>query len=202
MKNDLYVWFDLEYSSLELENAFLLQAAALITDTSLQRVLPQDEDVLLIAKIPPGGEVSDWVEENLRDLLSRCRSTEALDVETIDIRLADYVDKAIEAVSGKKETVRPFLAGNTIHADWWLARRFLPRFLDRLHYRQLDVTSFKIEWVRIHQGNEFDKNDPQLIQKYFPEAVVNEGGRHDAYYDVQASIAELAFYREQLMKDF
>jgi oligoribonuclease (3'-5' exoribonuclease) len=38
-----------------------------------------------------------------------------------------------------------------------------------------------------------------MIRRYFPEAVLPDSfSRHDAYYDVQASIAELAFYRRHL----
>jgi oligoribonuclease (3'-5' exoribonuclease) len=45
----------------------------------------------------------------------------------------------------------------------------------------------------------FDKRNPEIIRQYFPDAVLTVlGGRHDAYYDLQASIAELAFYRRHL----
>ena len=47
-----YVWFDTEYTSLDLETAWLLQVAALITDTSLQRVLPPEYDVRLNIRLP------------------------------------------------------------------------------------------------------------------------------------------------------
>ncbi|MBN1663210.1 MAG: hypothetical protein JW943_06390 [Deltaproteobacteria bacterium] len=77
----------------------------------------------------------------------------------------------------------------------------MPRFLSRLHYRHLDVTAFKLEWKRRRPDSEFDKDDPTLIKKYFPEAVLPVAGKHDAYYDVQASIAELAFYRAHLFQN-
>ncbi|MBA4395446.1 MAG: hypothetical protein C0407_17995 [Desulfobacca sp.] len=78
-----------------------------------------------------------------------------------------------------------------------MIRRFLPRFLGRLHYRHLDVTAFKLEWQRLHPDKEFEKENPEIIRRYFPEAYLTDSGsRHDAYYDLQASIAELAFYRQ------
>ncbi len=52
--DQFYVWFDTEYSTLELETALLLQVAALITDTSLKRVLPPEQDVRLTIRIPEG----------------------------------------------------------------------------------------------------------------------------------------------------
>jgi oligoribonuclease len=194
----LYIWFDTEYSTLELEQACLLQVAALITDGALRRVLPQEQDVRLAIRLPEGKELDSWVEQNLSDLVKTCRSPESVELSEADERLAAHVDSAA-GPPAKREDQRPFLAGNSLHADWWLVRRFLHRFLSRLHYRHLDVTSIKIEWLRLHPGVEFDKEDHELIRQYFPEAVLPaSGSRHDAYYDIQASIAELAFYRRHL----
>lgn len=193
-----YVWFDTEYSTLELESAILLQVAALITDTSLRRVLPLEQDVRLTIRIPEEKSISPWVEQNLPDLVKACRSSEAVDIAMADERLAAYVD-AVAGIPAEKENRRPVLAGNSVHADWWLVRRFLPLFLSRLHYRHLDVTTIKLEWLRLRPGTEFEKDSPGIISEYFPGAVLpGSGGRHDAYYDLQASIAELAFYRRRL----
>lgn len=195
-----YVWFDTEYSTLELESARLLQVAALITDTSLRRVLPPEQDVRLTIRVPAGERLSPWVEQHLPDLVKTCRSSAAVDREAADECLAAYVD-AVAGFPAEKEDRRPVLAGNSIHADWWLIRRFLPGFLGRLHYRHLDVTAFKLEWKRLHPDKEFMKESPETIAEYFPEAVLPaSGARHDAYYDVQASIAELAYYRRFLFR--
>jgi oligoribonuclease len=193
-----YVWFDAEYSSLELETARLLQVAAIVTDTSLRRVLSKEQDVRLTIRLPNAAKVSPWVEESLPDLVKACRSSDAWNLDEADARLAAYVDAAAGLPAERKDQ-RPILAGNSIHGDWWLVRRFLPRFLSRLHYRHLDVTAFKLEWRRLHPHVEFEKENTEIIRRYFPEAVLPvSGGRHDAYYDVHASIAELAFYRRHL----
>jgi oligoribonuclease len=195
-----YVWFDTEYSTLDLETALLLQVAALITDTSLHRVLPPEQDVRLTIKVPADEILSPWVEQHLPDLLKTCRSSEAVNRDVADERLASYVD-AVTGFPAGREDQRPVLAGNSIHSDWWLIRRFLPCFLSRLHYRHLDVTAFKLEWRHIHPDEEFEKGNPEVIRRYFPEAILpGSGARHDAYYDLQASIAELAFYRRFLFR--
>lgn len=197
-KTALYIWFDTEYSTLELDRARLLQVAALITDASLRRVLPPERDVRLPIRLREGETLSPWVEENLPELVQACRSPEAADLAAADASLAAYVDAAA-GPPAERENQRPVLAGNSIHEDWWLVRRFLPRFMNRLHYRHLDVTAFKLEWKRISPAAEFDKENPELISSYFPAAVLPAAGkRHDAYYDLQASIAELAFYRRHL----
>lgn len=199
-KARFYIWFDTEYSELDLENAHLLQVAALITDTSLRRVVPAEKDVVLPIRLPKGEKPSLWVEQNLPDLVKACCSESALDLADADNRLAEYVD-AVAGPPAAKESERPFLAGNSIHADWWLVYRFLPRFRDRLHYRHLDVTAIKLEWQGINPEIQFEKEKPEIIRNYFPEAVLPAAEtRHDAYYDVQASIAELAFYRRHFLK--
>jgi oligoribonuclease len=198
--DQFYVWFDTEYSTLELDTACLLQVAALITDTSLNRVLPPEQDIRLAIRIPVGKTISPWVEENLSELVRTCRSPQAVDLVLADERLAGYVD-TVAGVPNQQKNLRPVLAGNTIHADWWLIRRFLPRFLNRLHYRHLDVTALKLEWMRLHPEKEFQKENPEIIRRYFSEALLPDSrGRHDAYYDLQASIAELAFYRRHFLR--
>jgi len=199
MAGVFYVWFDTEYSGLELESARLLQVAAMVTDASLRRVLPQEQDVIMPIRLAAGEKLSPWVESNLTELVLACRSRLAVDVTEADNRLAAYVD-AVAGPPAEREDRRPVLAGNSVHADWWLVRRFLPRFLSRLHYRHLDVTAFKLEWKRLCADREFDKENPEIIRSYFPEAHLPlSESRHDAYYDIQASVAELAFYRSHFL---
>jgi len=197
---NFYVWFDAEYSTVELETAVLLQVAALITDTSLRRALPEERDIRLVIRTPEGTRFSPWVQRNLGDVLTACRSDEAVEIAEADERLAEYVEAAT-GPGGERTEHRPVLAGNSIHFDWWLIRRFLPRFLSRLHYRQLDVSAFKLEWQRLHPGERFQKENPENVRAYFPEvALTPSSNRHDAYYDLQNSIAELAFYRQHLFR--
>lgn len=195
-----YVWFDAEYSTVEVEAAILLQVAALVTDISLRRVLPQERDIRLMIRPPEGAQLSEWVKRNQPGLVRACQSEDAVDVAEADDRLVAYVDAAV-GLPADHGDYRPVLAGNTIHFDWWLIRRFLPRFLSRLHYRQLDVSALNLEWKRLHPDEAFQKVDAEIIRAYFPQAVLSaSNSRHDAYYDLQASIAELAFYRRHLFR--
>ena len=198
--NDYLVWFDTEYSGLDLGEAHLLQVAALITDRSLHRVCPSETDIRVAIRLPSEAVVSPWVEENLPELVAACRSPLAVDLTDADRLLAAYVDATLGPPS-ERENRRPILAGNTVHADWWLAQKYLPQFIKRLHYRHLDVTALKLEWQERHPDLEFEKENPDNVKRYFPQALLNATDtRHDAYYDIQASIAELAFYRRHLFR--
>ncbi len=199
----IYLWFDTEFTTLDLERARPLQAALLITDHRLRRLLPAACDLRLPIRLPSRAFVSPWSRRHLADLLRVCRSPAAVPVEEADRRLAALTDR----VAGRPQRLdsrRPVLAGNSIHADWRIAQRFFPRFASRINYRHLDVTSLKLQWLARRQADgkdEFVKEDATLIRRLFPEAALDATvTRHDAYYDVQASIAELAFYRRKLCR--
>lgn len=194
------LWFDTEYTGLELESARLLQVALMITDAAGRRVAPASEDVRLDVRLAADAPVSDWLKQNLPDLLARCRSDGAGDAAAADRRLADHVLRRLGPLPERADR-RPVLAGNSLHADWWLARRWLPRFAACLNYRHLDVTALKLLWRERAGGEDFRKEESSEIARHFPEAeLASLTGRHDAYYDVQASLAELNFYRARLLR--
>jgi len=85
----------------------------------------------------------------------------------------------VEAEFGREPAV---LAGNSIHNDRNFIKHWWPALDLRLHYRMLDVSSFKV-LMQGKYGNEFEKKDV-----------------HRAFDDIQASIAELQFYLEYLSK--
>ena len=192
------VWFDTEYTDLALERARLLQVAMVITDGTLRRVAPPEADVRLAVRLSHRTRVSPWVAEHLGPLLARCRSREAVSAAAADRRLAEALESALGPIPDAV-TKRPVLAGNSVHADWWLVRRFLPEFHRRLHYRQMDVTALKLEWLRRDPSFDFEKESGEIVRRYFPGALLGPDERHDAYYDAQASVAELAFYRTHLL---
>jgi oligoribonuclease len=93
---------------------------------------------------------------------------------------------------------RPVLAGNSVHNDWFLMRKFLPGFASRLHYRLLDVSTLKIQWMDAFGGEPFDKESIDQLNQYFPGGGIDATNAHDALFDIKASIAELAYYRSSL----
>jgi len=195
-----YIWLDTEFTSLEFEQAALLQISIVLTDTSLQRLAEPASDLNLCIRLEPGTQVSPWVRENLPELIQKCRGDEAVPMEGLDERLCGYLERHI-GPAGDEISSRPVIAGSSVHADYYLLRRLLPGFIGRCHYRLLDVTAIKLQWVDFASGPEMDKENPEVLRAHFPEAVVSGGPAvHDAYYDVQASIAELAYYRNRFFR--
>ena len=193
-----YLWFDAEFTGLDTEHARLLQVALVITDTRLQRLAPAARDLCLCIRLEPDVPVTPWVAENLTSLLAQCRSEAAVPIEEADRLLARRIDEAVGPLASDIKR-RPVLAGNTVHMDAALARRWLPEFSRRLHYRLLDVSTLKILWNDAFTGPVFDKRDAALIQRWLPPGFTSPAAQaHDALYDIHASLAEMNYYRRQL----
>jgi oligoribonuclease len=205
----LFCWFDTEYTTLELERAKLLEVALIVTDDDLSPIVARPDGVpeALVREDgfsacvapPPIEEVSDHVRENFGPLLDRC-AREGRPIAEIDALLERYLD-ALGVGRTTDKLARPVLAGNSIYADYFLARKYLPGFLGRLSYRLFDVTTFKLEWQLHYRERKFDKQGgPEAIARFYKGSDPILGAKHDAYFDVQASIAELGFYRSHLKK--
>jgi oligoribonuclease len=192
-----YVWFDTEFTSLDLDEAQLLQVAVMLTDKDLKRITPPEEDLNFHIRLSDTVPLSPWVEKNLPELVKKCRSHGAVSLEEVDEKLTAFVDRWCGTPT-KTIQKRPLMAGNSVHTDWMLARKFLPTFTSRLHYRLLDVSALKIQWLDLTEGAEFQKDDLKTVKKYFPEADLRRLRQHDAYFDIVASAAELAYYRAHM----
>ena len=192
-----YVWFDTEFTSLELDEAQLLQVAVMLTDKDLKRITPPEEDLNFHIRLSEAVPLSPWVEKNLPELVKKCQSHVAVSLEEVDEKLTAFVDRWCGTPT-KTIQKRPLMAGNSVHTDWILARKFLPTFTSRLHYRLLDVSALKIQWLDLTEGAEFQKDDLKTVKKYFPEADLRRLRQHDAYFDIVASAAELAYYRAHM----
>lgn len=199
-KHPALVWFDTEYTTLELEQADLLQVAMVVTDGEGRRIASPEADFASVVRLPVQACPSAFVLQECGELVAQARAATAPPLPEVDAALSARLDALLgpAAVAVKD---RPVLAGNTIHADWWMAQRFLPAFLSRLHYRHLDVSTLKMIWINEERGAEFNKADAALVQRWFPDgAVPAQPRRHDALYDVMASIAEYRFYRANLLR--
>jgi oligoribonuclease len=194
------VWFDTEYTSLELDQAQLVQVAMVVTDFEGRRIAPAAQDLVTPVRLPAEAPVSTFLLRECPALVTAARDAETPTVDLVDALLAARLDELLGPPAAKVKD-RPILAGNTIHADWWLAEKFLPRFSARLHYRHLDISALKILWLGAQAGPEFDKADAALMRANLPGwDLPGAAQRHDALYDVKCSIAELNFYRKHFLR--
>ena len=166
------LWVDLEMTGLDFNKDVILEIAVEVTDfnfktiASYEAVIKQPEEVL--------SKMNEWAttQHNASGLVERIRSTGRPEDEVKH----EFVG-FIKAQFGDELAI---LAGNSIHNDRKFIDRWWPEVAELLHYRMLDVSSFKI-LMQGKYGVVFEKNNS-----------------HRAFDDIQASIAELQFYLEKL----
>ncbi len=202
----IFCWFDTEFTSLELDSASLLQVALVVTGPDLVPMKPtgacdlpagilRTNGISAYIAPPEGWVPGAFIAENMPAVVESCRAS-SYSVADADGFLMTYLAAVVGEPAGNIKE-RPIMAGNSIHADWFFVRRDLPQFSSQLHYRLLDVSSIKTEWRarRGGAGAELDKGKAPELRAVFPEADLAGSSAHDAYYDAQASLAELAWYR-------
>ena len=85
--------------------------------------------------------------------------------------------------SGRSRGQSP-LCGNSVHQDKRFLYNEMPRLVDWLHYRIIDVSTVK-----------------ELAKRWYPELEeFAKQERHRAMEDIRESIAELRWYRQQVFK--
>ncbi len=172
-----FLWVDLEMTGLIAEQDVILEVAAEITNTDLETLdsyeacVQQDREVVLRRM----NENVWWRDfpENRDHFLKNLSKGKPIAV--VEKELINLIDKHF----GSEPAV---LAGNSIQSDRAFIRQWMPELELRLHYRMLDVTSWKTV-METKYGLAYEK----------PET-------HRAYEDIQASIAELQYYLEWFEK--
>jgi len=179
------LWVDLEMTGLNPQIDRILEIGLIITDfdfnelATYEAVVYQPPEVLELMKKAPFygfkngtrttvGTVYDVASEN--GLIAKVSSGKA--EKQVESEVVKLVDKHFKGPV--------ILAGNSIHQDRRFIRQWWPKLESKLHYRMLDVSSFKI----IMQGRykiEFQKPN-----------------KHRALEDIRGSIAELVYYMDKL----
>ena len=165
------LWVDLEMTGLEPTKDRILEVAALITDWDFKE-LGSFEAV--IKQSPEDLEQSnEWAraQHKASGLLDKVES--GLPEHEAEGEVCKLVDKHFGSDPA-------LLAGNSIHQDRQFIRAWWPDLEKRLHYRMLDVSSWKV----VMQG------------KYNVPYVKKDA--HRALDDIRESIAELEFYLQKL----
>lgn len=162
------LWVDLEMTGLDPQEHAIIEVAAEVTDFnfvtlgSYEALVSQPEDKL--------ANMNEWAQaqHDSSGLTERVRQQGKPEKQVVSELTAFIKDKF-----GNEPAI---LAGNSIHNDRLFIRQRWPEIEGLLHYRMLDVSSWKI-YMQGRYGVEFPKKDAHL-----------------AYDDIQASIAELQYY--------
>ena len=168
MKKKALFWIDLEMTGLDEQKDSILEVAIVITDMDLKpleeyhRIVFQTNEVL--------ANMNDWCKKTHGDSGLTAAVPKGTPLATVEQEVVALIDRHY---SPKDRVV---LVGNSVSNDRRFIDRYMPKFAERLHYRLIDVSSFK-EIFREKYG----------IQ-------VQKGSAHRAVDDIHESIKELAHY--------
>lgn len=170
------LWMDLEMTGLDPNKDVILEVAAEVTDFNFKTLASYEARVrggseqTIIARM----QANIWWKDypaNRDDFLQKLNEAQTLGA---------VEEELIALVAQQFGTEPAILAGNSIHNDRNFIRKWWPALDLKLHYRMLDVSSFKV-LVQGKYGEVFEKQDS-----------------HRAFDDIQASIAELQHYLEYI----
>lgn len=172
------VWIDLEMTGLDPDRHTIVEMAVLITDSDLNVI---DEGLDLV--IHQGPEALEAMDDFVRNM--HTKSGLLPQIEASSISLADAGEQAIAYVLSHVPAGTAPLCGNSIGMDRRFLARHLPDLDNTMHYRSIDVSSFK-----------------ELCRRWYPAIYKARPGKnevHRALDDIRESIAELRYYRETML---
>lgn len=157
----------MEMTGLKVEREVILEVAAIVSDLNFAEIATYHS----VLKQPTSylDNMDEWnkthhKQSGLLDLVPAGRRPEEVEDQLISLVDVHFPDEKI------------ILAGNSIGQDRLFIDRYFQRFSARLHYRMVDVTSFKVIFTSLW-GTQFKKKDG-----------------HRALDDIRESIAELRHY--------
>lgn len=175
MKQTKLLWMDLEMTGLDPIEDRILEVAVIVTDWNLKEIATYTA----VKKVGPNlvkermvGEFWDTFPKVREALIAQ--NLDGKNGRTVENELLEFIDEHF----GKDERI--LLAGNSIHQDRKFIDNEWQRLASRLHYRMLDVSSWKV----VFDGR---------YKKRFAKAE-----SHRALEDIRGSIEELQYYLNKI----
>lgn len=163
------LWVDLEMTGLNVARERILEAAVIVTDSALNPLETFSSAV--------------WQPQSLLDQMDEWNKTHhaasgLLDRVPSGISESELDAAVVAIIQRNFPGEPPVLCGNSIHQDRKFIDAYLPETASALHYRMLDVSSFKIVFQQLHG------------------VVYPKSQKHEALEDILESIEELRFYMQ------
>lgn len=170
-------WLDLEMTGLDVNKEVIIEAACIVTDLNFKEL----ESFETVVKQPQSylDGMDAWNTEHHGKSGLTAKVPTGMEPDAVEFRLISMIDRHFPE-SKTNPKLRPILAGNSIAQDRLFIDKHMPQLAARLHYRMLDVSSWKIMF-----NNKFDR-------------VYKKQNAHRALDDIRESIGELRYYLDQI----
>jgi len=177
MKKANLLWVDLEMTGLDPQKDRIMEIAAIGTDWDLNQIFDYCATIKVDHDLANQRMTNDFWRKNkkLKKTLL-LNNNQGRSINEVEKKLINKISKHFN----KKMPI--YLAGNSIHQDRKFIEREMTKLNDKLHYRMLDVSSWKIVFKE-KLGIEFKKTEV-----------------HRALEDIKGSIEEFKVYLEKIKK--
>lgn len=161
------LWVDLEMTGLDVEKEVIIEVAAVATDLKFNTL----DQYHAVVKQPQKylDAMDDWNKTHHKASGLTDKIPHGKEPDLVENELLLFIAKNFEGE-------RPILCGNSIAQDRLFIDKYWKRLADKLHYRMLDVSSWKI-----------------IMNSVF-QKVYHKTNTHRAVDDILESIGELKFY--------
>jgi len=175
-RDDLLAWVDLEMTGLDPARNTIIEIATLVTDNDLN-VLAEGPEIV----INTGADHLSRMIPIVRDMHAKSGLIERVKLSTVNLRDAER-----ETLGFLRRWCKPRsapLCGNSVWCDRMFVKLQMPALDEFLHYRTIDVSSFK-----------------EVATRWSVNAIggaPRKGDKHRALEDIRESLAELRHYRDK-----
>ncbi len=172
------VWIDMEMSGLDPDRDRVLEIALVVTDKNLDVV--EEGPVLVVHQDDAVLDAMDnWNKSThgKSGLIDKVKASTLTEAE-VEQRVLAFMKRHV----GERQSP---MCGNSICQDRRFMARHMPKLEAYFHYRNLDVSTLK-----------------ELAARWRPELKegFKKANSHTALADIQESIAELRYYRENFIR--
>ena len=172
------VWIDLEMTGLDPDRERIIEIATIVTDSALN-VLGEGPEIVIHQAASVLAGMDEWnTDQHRRSGLAVRASSSTCGEEEAEERTLAFVQRYVPARTSP-------MCGNSICLDRRFLHRYMPRLERYFHYRNLDVSTLK-----------------ELCLRWAPDKaeLFEKAAQHRALEDIRGSIAELRFYRDELLR--
>ena len=171
------VWIDLEMTGLDVTKESIIEIATVVTDGELN-IIAQGPNLAINVEESLLAGMDEWNTSHhpSSGLVERVRQA-GVSIEEAEERTLQFLQEWVPEG-------RAPLCGNSVWNDKKFMEKEMPKLVEHLHYRMIDVSTVK-----------------ELARRWYPEVGRYEKkGAHLALDDILESIEELRYFRSKVFK--